>query len=924
MAWLCPLVLLLLCSSIANTAIAVANETEKTATATPPSEQPVCKQLDDGSDAAATCLAEAAAKKAVLQEEHADAGNDVFSSEPISEQDEEDDEVDDEEDNEEDDEEDDEEDEEFEPPICNLYFAPSTIPGAGWGLFTARDFRQGQPISASHRVFQDPRNGVIFSDKEDVIIPIMDTYKTFPFRGAQRFLPWLAYVWPEETGAFYKSVTKAFPIMEEGQFKVDEGLSSAGDTIKFFFPPNDPEPGKPRILHRMNAVTPGLALQVNSHDEWDNVYLAYDESREFGYVSVVEDDLGVDDIPDEHFDQNGDFADDDLLQSTPRSYYHHRGLEAKTNIPAGSELFMWYGQDYDNYLESLRTSRSSFETLEEFTARADFSELNTEADKRWLLNTTSMTLRTDENASFAIREGDLGADLKTFSRQIPKKDIPKKRPGHSVEWLRKNGVCVDELTFDESEIEGAGHGAYSKHGFRKGQVVSHAPLLALKRDDLVINELVFKRKPGTDEPTEEIGKETLKGEELLKNYCFGHPDSELLLFPYSPMINYINHDAENPNTIIRWVDGENNEYLDMHPIDVMEQHGGTLRMEYVAIREIAPDEEVTIDYGPAWVKAWEEYQAKNKNDIHASFRHEIGVPQGFFPEKWLDTSVEYEIVERGDLKGGELQAVVWKHNGKPFTRFAHRVGLPEGTSDRFLKYSQDIGVIPQYSDLLKSKRLKSDEWFVWNATQNSTGDDAGQWFAQRYKSDVWHFNMHYISAWNEKARQNFLGEIGRAGFDVAMDGIGNHFGVDNMTCFHLSYMGVSECDKSFTHTDVYASGDVSYNIIWPLILVDGSMPELNLQSDDGNIVVGYKYEYDTAILMGDYGYHYTSAINGYKDGEKRVVVGMYCGQMDRTNAKVYAHLYDGEDPAPFMGQFEEPYEYHWSKGNPKEHRLSRF
>ena len=93
---------------------------------------------------------------------------------------------------------------------------------------------------------------------------------------------------------------------------------------------------------------------------------------------------------------------------------------------------------------------------------------------------------------------------------------------------------------------------------------------------------------------------------------------------------------------------------------------------------------------------------------------------------------------------------------------------------------------------------------------------------------------------------------------------------------------------------------------------------------DGNIVIAYKYEYDTAILMGDWGYHYTSEIQGYKDDEKRVVVGMYCGEISDRNAKMYAHLYDGEDPAPFLGQFEPPYELHWSKGNPEEHRLSRF
>jgi hypothetical protein len=802
------------------------------------------------------------------------------------------------------------------PPLCNLYFAPSTIPDAGWGLFTARPYRKGEHISASSTDDDDDDE----TDFEDLVIPILDSHKTFPFRGAQRFLPWLAYVWPRSTGAFYKSETKMFPPMEPGQFKVDEGLSDAGDLIKFFYPSFDDKEDGPRHLYRMNALTPGLALQVNSHDRWDNVHFSFWQRN--GYVDIVQDDLGFDDIPEHLLDKDGDFADDDLLQTTPRSYYHYGGIQAQHDIPAGSELFLYYGENYHKTLNKKQTSSHDFETLDDYMKQMDFSDLNTEADKRWLLNTTSMTLRTDDNASFAVREGQLGARSKTFERRFTRREAPRNRPMRTPEWLAENGVCVDQLTVKESKIPKAGHGAFAKHSLAKGQVVSHAPLLALKRDDLVIYDLKDKVRRGRAIPTHELDKERALGEELMKNYCFGHEKSEMLLFPYSPVVNYINHDPENPNTVIRWADGSET-YLGMHPIDVMEQHGGTLRMEYVALREIAPGEEITIDYGPGWTKAWEEYQKKN-DDARGIFRHEIGVPEGFYSNKWLDVSVEYEIVERGNLKPGELQPVVWKHNGKPFTRFAHRVGLPKGISQRYLKFSQDIGVIPTYDKLLKKRILESDEWYVWNATHNSTGEGAGHWFSQRYKSDDWHFNMHYIAAWDEKARQTFLGGVGKAGFDVAMDGIGNHFGLDNMTCFHLSYMGVSECDKSFTHTDVYATGDVAFNMIWPLLLVDGSKPELNLQSDDGNVVVAYKYEYDTAILMGDWGYHFTSEIHGYKGDEKRVVVGMYCGQISNNNAKMFAHLYDGEDPAPFMGQFEEPYELHWSKGNPEEHRLSRF
>lgn len=66
------------------------------------------------------------------------------------------------------------------------------------------------------------------------------------------------------------------------------------------------------------------------------------------------------------------------------------------------------------------------------------------------------------------------------------------------------------------------------------------------------------------------------------------------------------------------------------------------------------------------------------------------------------------------------------------------------------------------------------------------------------------------------------------------------------------------------------------------------------------------------------GYHKTSP-NSYNDkGQMRIVVGTYCAQIDDTTAKMMHHLYDGEDPAPFCGQFSRDRnswiaEVHWAK-----------
>jgi len=674
---------------------------------------------------------------------------------------------------------------------------------------------------------------------------------------------------------------------------------STATSAEFYFPHDDT---------RMNAFAPGIASQANSNEEWDNIFFRPQEDSEDGHFQIYED---FEEGDDEHEYWKG-----------PRSRFHHGGFATNQFVPAGSELFFYYGETYHEQLRERLSSNKEYETLEDYKKKLDFSTISTEEEKRGLLNTTSMRLRTDPDASFQVREPLLGAQKRFVPRRIRSFEEPEGRPGRSVDWLAENGVCVDNLSVDESTISEAGYGAFARHRIAAGQVVSHAPLLHLKRDDLVIYGINQEKAAKTEEGTSFLlNFDETKGQELLLNYCFGHPDSEVLLVPYSPLVNYINH-AENPNTMIRWTE-DSKKYFDLHPIDVLEQHGGALRMEYVAIRDIGPNEEITIDYGAAWADAWAKYNTDLKNGKEVEFRHDIGVPDGFYPEKWLHQSVKYELAPKGDLRPGELKQVVWKHNGKPLTKFAYHLGLPKGFSQQMLDFTKDMGFLPMIDDLLHSDVLQSDEFFVFNATKNSTGDSTGQWFAQRYKTGTWGFNMHYLAAWDEVARRTLLGQIGRAGFDDVMNGVGTHFGLDSLTCFHASYMAVSKCDVSFTHTDIYATGEVAFNIIWPIMLVNGSKPELNLQADDANTVVSISYEYDTAVLMGDWGYHYTSAIEGYTGDQKRVVVGMYCGQMDENNNKMLAHLYDGEDPAPFLGQFEEPFEYHWSKGNKKEHRMSR-
>jgi len=188
-------------------------------------------------------------------------------------------------------------------------------------------------------------------------------------------------------------------------------------------------------------------------------------------------------------------------------------------------------------------------------------------------------------------------------------------------------------------------------------------------------------------------------------------------------------------------------------------------------------------------------------------------------------------------------------------------------------------------------------------------------------------SVHFVGAWEEAARKDILSALGDFGFDLAIKGIGERFGYDNMTCFHASYMGMTHCDKSKMHSDIYATEDKSWNIVFPLITVEGTDPELDVLAEDINTVIAVHYLKDIAYAMGDFGYHQTRP-SDYFDPERdsvdggsgtpplRVVFGAYCSQIDTTNIAVIRQIYDGDDPAPFADQFKvlPMGEAHWEKG----------
>ena len=188
------------------------------------------------------------------------------------------------------------------------------------------------------------------------------------------------------------------------------------------------------------------------------------------------------------------------------------------------------------------------------------------------------------------------ARAEAMGSKEPKDADPSKNGGgggnpssiRSQEWLKEHGICYDNLYANLSTISQAGRGAFAKRFFPKDSVVSPAPVLQLKKEHLF------------HEPTDKY--------ELLFNYAYGHPDSPILLLPYSSIVNFINHNSQHPNVKLRWSTSplHRNDFLQLSPEQVFKQRFG-LMMEFVALRDIYPHEEIFLDYGVEWERAWQKH-----------------------------------------------------------------------------------------------------------------------------------------------------------------------------------------------------------------------------------------------------------------------------------------------------------------------------
>jgi len=277
--------------------------------------------------------------------------------------------------------------------------------------------------------------------------------------------------------------------------------------------------------------------------------------------------------------------------------YYQRTFTATRDIKAGEELFSNYGENWldSHHFDSVprkKNFRRAHRILEQLSKNNihDLNYIETLAtivswyDKR----TASLLPESGDNI-----EDEVAVDIDGLAKSTIER--------RTVEWIKENGKCLDNIYGDKSTIPQAGRGAFARRFIKSGDLIVPMPLLQImnKTNSTLFDTILNDQKEKVRNTDKVIGHH------LLLNYCFDHPESSILLCP-STHGGLINHDAKNPNALYKWADWDPNtkEWLQMSFDEMNKRKDKGLAFDIIALRDIQPNEEIFIDYGPLWEEAW--------------------------------------------------------------------------------------------------------------------------------------------------------------------------------------------------------------------------------------------------------------------------------------------------------------------------------
>jgi hypothetical protein len=296
------------------------------------------------------------------------------------------------------------------------------------------------------------------------------------------------------------------------------------------------------------------------------------------------------------------------------SNFYQASLTALDEIPQGMELFVNYGDNWEDNAdedeitleEHRKIDESVKKMLEFFDKHKDELDGSQAEVYKFLVQDVLVAAIGPEKGDKVIdilpsepdKLGDVisgGGSMAYLQRR-------------SIDWLKSYGLCIDNIRPGPSTIPHAGRGAFANRNIKEGGLVSPVPLVHITEEVILdMHELKAEINDENDEIYVKASDE-VTGTQLVINYIYGHPESTMMFFPSGAGSTLINHSKE-PNAKMVWSSHPNNHkhWFDLSAIQLLDstnQHLG-LMMEIVAIKDIQEGEEVFIDYGPEWQQAWD-------------------------------------------------------------------------------------------------------------------------------------------------------------------------------------------------------------------------------------------------------------------------------------------------------------------------------
>lgn len=383
------------------------------------------------------------------------------------------------------------------------------------------------------------------------------------------------------------------------------------------------------------------------------------------------------------------------------------------------------------------------------------------------------------------------------------------------------------------------------------------------------------------------------------------------------------YDAEAEVEAVYWT--SENEYC-LRPCKIVERQVVKDKAFYTVVVE-----EITNKFSPEYCDLSHERQNVLRTPARAitlvdkeyttdqhlktSFRHEIGVPEDLYPEDWMWEDPEpMGDFELSEMKPGQIEQIKWADSGEVATPHAHVIGLSPQVRIELLKYCDRLGITERFRELTyrgNSLRPGKDENIELQGLN---------WYVQRPESH-WKSNMHWISPMDGPSHDDYLRALSAAGFDDVLKHIGEHFGLEGLACYHITFIAVSYCTQGYLHYDISESGAKVFNVIVPLILANETGPELDVQADretNYDPEVGrLRYQYDVASMMGDDAYHATSAVDYRVNKEMRMAATVYIGDISEDNIDAilsdYTQNYPPKSRPDILMKMAGT---HWQRNNP--------